>query len=61
MILTWLFWNNLTMKKASITSDHRHNLSCLVHWHQSYKSGRAFRIEFWPKVDKISSLIRAWD
>ena len=28
---------------------------------QSCESGRAFRVGFWPKVDKISGLIGAWN
>ena len=62
MILKWLHWSDF---KASIhewpQKLFKEILGAVVRWHQSYKSGRAFRVWFGPKVDKISGLIRAWD
>ena len=65
MILTRLHWSNFMVKKASIHEWPQRQfkliVGAVVHWHQSYKSGRAFRVGFGPKVDKNSRLIRAWD
>ena len=65
MILTRLYWSNFTVKRASIHQwpqrQYKLIVGTVVHWHQSYKSGRAFWVEFRPQVDKIFGLILAWD
>ena len=65
MILTRLHSSNFTAKRVSMHEWPQRQfkliVGAVVHWHQSYKSGRAFHVEFGPKVDKISGLIRAWD
>ena len=65
MILTRLYLSNFTAKRVSMHEWPQRQfkliVGAVVHWHQSYKSSRAFHVEFGPKVDKISGLIRAWD